>query len=65
MQAKVDYEAYLKAASINVDINGSPTKMVVLSAKDNEMLTDMFKASATYLSSSSPEKQPTQSKMNP
>ena len=35
-----------------VDFNGSPTKMVVLSAKNNDMLAHLFKATATILAKS-------------
>ena len=32
-----------------IDVNGSPTKMVVLSAKNNNVLAQLFKATATIL----------------
>ena len=32
-----------------VEVNGSPSKMVVLSAKSNKLLAQMFKVSANYL----------------
>ena len=35
-----------------VGVKGSPQKMVVLSAKNNEMLAHLFKASANYLANS-------------
>ena len=35
-----------------IDLNGSPTKMVVLSAKNNNMLAQLFKATATILAKS-------------
>jgi hypothetical protein len=35
-----------------VDINGSPTKMVVLSAKNNDMLAQLFKITASTLNKS-------------
>lgn len=38
-----------------IDLNGSPTKMVVLSAKNNDMLAQMFKASANLLAKSPPK----------
>ena len=34
------------------DVNGSPSKMVVLSAKNNNMLAQLFKVSANYLMNS-------------
>ena len=37
---------------LKVDVNGSPGKMVVLSAKNNDMLAQLFKASATVLAKS-------------
>lgn len=36
----------------SLDINGSPSKMVVLSAKNNHMLAELFKVSANYLAKS-------------
>lgn len=35
-----------------VDINGSPTKLVVLSAKNNDMLAQLFRVTASVLSKS-------------
>jgi DNA mismatch repair ATPase MutL len=35
-----------------VDVNGSPTKMVVLSAKNNDMLAQIFKITASTLTKS-------------
>ena len=35
-----------------MDVLGSPGKMVVLSAKSNEMLAHLFKMSANYLTKS-------------
>ena len=39
----------LKNGVYSLDVNGSPSKMVVLSAKNNNMLAQLFKASANYL----------------
>lgn len=40
----------------SLDVNGSPSKMVVLSAKNNNMLADLLKVSANYLVKQSPTK---------
>jgi hypothetical protein len=49
MHIKDDNDSGSIKGVYSLDLNGSPSKMVVLSAKNNHMLAELFKVSANYL----------------